>query len=56
MDPDHFHEKPGAWKFPAIPVFLFLCLMLLFPLFPHAFVLNGKDLDVCWLLRTGELI
>jgi hypothetical protein len=56
MDPDHFPEKQGAWKFPAIPVFLFLCLMLLFPLLPHVFVLNGKDLDVCWLVRTDELI
>jgi hypothetical protein len=47
-------NKPGAWKFPEIPAFIFLLILATLLCLPQNPVLI--DLDVCWLIRDGEYI
>jgi len=51
---NNFNVSEGAWKSPELPAFLFLGLLVGLLSIRQNFML--RDLDVCWLIRTGELI
>ena len=44
----------AAWKSPELPTYCFIYLLIGLLAVPKSFLL--VDLDVCWLVRTGELI
>jgi hypothetical protein len=47
-------KKPGAWKFPETPAFVFLWILVTLICLRQNLLLS--DLDVCWLILDGEYI
>lgn len=51
---DYPDTLSGAWKSPELPIFLFFYILIGLLAIRQNILLD--DLDVCWLIRTGELI